>query len=120
MGFFFGPAPFDLRPFVDEAVAELGYFRPDSVDGLVAVLQQLWPSGCSSTMLLYNELEEMSAEEKQAANAPRGRMPREVWSMLSEAGRCDPFQGVKETTTHVILAVQSERARRQRLEHPEL
>lgn len=105
----FGQAPFDLRPFVQSAVEQLGFFRADSIDDLAGLFEQLWPSGISSTMLIYNELEPLTEEEKRTIGAPRTRMPRAVWRLLSDAGRAHPQRAIAETTTHVILAVQRER-----------
>jgi hypothetical protein len=73
-----------------------------------------------SCSLIYNDLEPMTEQEKRAAGLPKARMPRAVWPLLSDAGRADTWQAIKETTTHMILAVQRERTERQRREHPEI
>ncbi len=106
----FGPVVTDLRPIVREAIDALGYFRADRADQLADLFVRLWPAGISSTMLIYNDLESMTDEEKRAAGAGRARMPRDVWAAMSEKGRAAPARGIQETTVRIILAVQ--RARR--------
>lgn len=108
----FGPPPFCLHAFVQAAIGELGYFRVDSADALTNLFVTLWPRGISSTMLIYNDLDPMTEEEKRTADLPRARMPRSVWLLLSEVGRADAERAITATTTHIILAVQRERQKR--------
>lgn len=111
----FAPAPFNLRPFVAGAVEKLGYFRADSVDHLTEIIERLWPTGVSSTMLIYNDiLHDLTEEEKQAAGLEKGRTNREIWSLLSDAGRTDPRGAAVTLTLWIISSVQ-----RARFDHEE-
>lgn len=105
----FGAPPVDLRPIVRDAVQALGYFRPDAADELAAIFTRLWPRGISATMLLYNDLEDLSPVEKAGAGLGKGRMPRELWNLLSEVGRAKPHYAVRTITSRVISTVQRAR-----------
>lgn len=86
-----------------EAVETLGYFRADRTAELADIFQRLWPTGLSSTVLFYNDLEPMSAEEKDAVGAPRTRIPKVLWPLFSEKGRLAPVHGGKATTLRMIF-----------------
>lgn len=102
----FAPVGIDLEPLVCDVVARHGFFREECAGELARLFERLWPQGVSSTMLIYNDLPDMSEEEKRAAGLGRRRMPSQLWSMLSEAGRADPLGSIGRTTTEVVLAVQ--------------
>lgn len=105
----FGSAPFDLLPFVRLAVEELGYFRPECANELAGLFEQLWPSGVSATMLIYNDLEDMTDEEKIAAGLTKRRLPRALWLSLSAKGRVDPHHSATVLARRIIFCVQRNR-----------
>ncbi len=90
-------APPELDQLVHEAIQALGYFRADRADELAALYRQLWPRGTSDTMLIYNDLDDMSEQEKRDAGLGRGRMPRAVWQLLTDKGKRDPRHAAKAT-----------------------
>lgn len=102
----FREAPAELDAHVREAVLALGYFEYARVGELIAVFRALWPRGCSSQTLIYNDFEPMNPEEKAAVGAPRHRVPRVVWDLLTEKGRRDVMHAVKTTTLRVKTNLQ--------------
>lgn len=63
-----GPAPDYLREYVEEAVATLGYFRPDSVDELTTILAELWPTGTNGKMLQKAPHQHLLSDKGRAAD----------------------------------------------------
>jgi hypothetical protein len=88
---------------IQEAVDALGYFRADSIDDLIAIFRQIWPMGLSANALIYNDLEEMTAEQKRAHDLAPGRVPYAVWEILTEKGRRDVRHACKATLLRILF-----------------
>lgn len=100
----------ELEPFVREAVETLGYFRIDALEEVTALFARTRPAAAKG--VFWERSEELSDAEKIAAGrSTTGRMPRQLWRILSEKGRADPRHATKATGLRIIFNLYRERDR---------
>lgn len=92
----------DLTPFVEEAIATLGFVRTERLDWLAAEIGA--KHGENNGRAIREGGTRLSKEQRAAYGLTRwdGHLSCEVWDALTETGRIDPVRNFDDTCSRAV------------------
>lgn len=106
-----GNDEFEVRPYVDAAIAKLGYVKPEAAEWLA---EQIAIHAYRNNGRSIREAEKLSPTERESLGLPRygDHVSHAVLGCLTEKGLQDPVARFDATCWHAVGAMRQEAQRR--------